>query len=96
MIFEYGGAPPGGDAHVTLSHRRVREAGAREAAATTAFYFAFDETLNVGVDPRGSPVTDDYPAVHNAFDGAVASVRFDLSHEVKRPEVRRRMTTLID
>ena len=95
MIFEYGGAPPGGDAHVTLSIDG-HEAGAGELPATTAFYFAFDETCNVGVD-RGSPVTDDYPAVHNAFDGTIASVRFDLSHEVELgPEVRRRMTTLVN
>ena len=82
-------------ATATMLHRRAR-GRARGIAATTAYYFAFDETFNVGID-RGSPVVDDYPAVHNAFDGTIASVRFDLSHEVELgPEVRRRMTTLVN
>jgi arylsulfatase len=44
---------------------------------TTAYYFSFDETFNVGVD-RGTPVVDDYPAVRNAFDGLIHQVRVDL------------------
>ena len=45
---------------------------------TTAYYFSFDETFNVGVD-RGTPVTDDYPPVHNRFKGVIHRVRFDLA-----------------
>jgi len=45
---------------------------------TTAYYFSFDETFNVGVD-RGTPVTDDYPPVHNGFEGVIHRVRFDLA-----------------
>jgi len=93
MEFEYGGAPPGGDAHVSLSVDEVQVAQG-ELPATTAYYFAFDETCNIGVD-LGSPVTDDYPAVRNAFAGRISWVRFDLAPEVELgPEVRRRMTTL--
>ncbi len=62
--FEYDG--------VTARQRRLRDAdrrrrdvGSGEIPATTAYYFAFDETFNVGVD-RGTPVTDDYPPVHNS------------------------------
>ena len=35
---------------------------------TTAYYFSFDETFNVGVD-RGTPVVDDYLPVRNRFEG---------------------------
>jgi arylsulfatase A-like enzyme len=95
MAFEYGGGPPGGDAEVTLSVDGV-EVGAGRLPATTAYYFSFDETCNVGVD-RGSPVTDDYPPVRNAFESRLHWVRFDLAPEVELgPEVRRRMSTLVN
>jgi len=95
MWFEYGGGPPGGAAHVTLSVDRENVASG-ELPATTAYYFAFDETTNVGVD-RGSPVTNDYAPVRNAYTGTIHGVRFDLDPEVELgPEVRRRMTTLIN
>ena len=94
MRFEYAGGPPGDGAQVTLLVDGAAVAGGA-LAATTAYYFAFDETCNVGVD-RGTPVTDDYPAVHNAFTGTIHGVRFDLHPQVApAPEVRRRMTTLI-
>ena len=93
MRFEYAGGPPGDAARVTLSVDGT-EVAAGEIPATTAYYFAFDETCNVGVD-RGTPVTDDYAPVHNAFGGRIHSVRFDLDPEVGLPDdVRRRMATL--
>ena len=93
MRFEYAGGPPGDAARVTLSVDGT-EVAAGEIPATTAYYFAFDETCNVGVD-RGSPVTDDYAPVRNAFGGRIHSVRFDLDPEVGLPDdVRRRMATL--
>jgi arylsulfatase len=49
--------------------------------STTAYYFSFDETFNVGVD-RGTPVTDDYPPVRNAFTGTIHGVRVDLAPQV--------------
>ena len=91
--FDYAGGPPGDAAHVSL---RVdgEEVASGQVPATTAYYFAFDETTNVGVD-RGSPVTDAYAPVHNAFTGTVHGVRFDLDPEVELgAEVRRRMITL--
>jgi arylsulfatase len=95
MVFEYGGSPPGGDAFVRLNVDG-REIGSGEIPVTTAYYFAFDETCNVGVD-RGSPVTDEYAPVHNAYTGRIHSVRFDLAPQIELgPEVRRRITALIN
>lgn len=94
MRMDYAGGPPGDGAEVSLLVDGVA-VGSGSLAATTAYYFAFDETLNVGVD-RGSPVTDDYPPLHNGFHGTIHSVRFDLDPEVELgPEVRRRVTTLL-
>jgi arylsulfatase A-like enzyme len=93
--FDYAGGPPGDAAHVTLLVDGD-EVGVGDIPATTAYYFAFDETCNVGVD-RGTPVTDEYPAVHNRFEGAVLGVRFDLGPVAEPgPEARRRMTTLVN
>ena len=50
---------------------------------TTAYYFSFDETFNIGVD-RGTPVVDDYLPVRNAFEGLIHRVGFDLD-EVAHP-----------
>jgi arylsulfatase A-like enzyme len=95
MSFAYAGGPPGDAARVTLSVDGA-DVAAGDLPATTAYYFAFDETLNVGMD-RGSPVTDDYPPVRNAFTGTLHGVRFDLDPAVEvGPEVRRRMTTLVN
>lgn len=42
-------------------------------------------------------MTDDYAPVRNAFTGRIAGVCFDLDTEVELgPEVRRRVTTLIN
>ncbi|MGA8211676.1 MAG: arylsulfatase [Nocardioidaceae bacterium] len=93
LRFEYAGGPPGDAAEVTLLVDDA-EVATGSVPATTAYYFAFDETLNVGVD-RGSPVVDDYPAVRNAFTGTIHRVRFDLAPEAElSPEIHRRMTTL--
>ena len=79
MDWTFHGSAPGGPAQVTLSidDQPVGNGGLDR---TTAFYFAFDETFNVGVD-RGSPVTDAYPAVDNSFTGAIGRVRVELAEE---------------
>ena len=74
--FAYDGGPPGSGADVVLEVDGTIVASGR-VPVTTAYYFSFDETFNVGVD-RGTPVTDDYPAVRNAFEGVIHRVRFDL------------------
>ena len=60
--------------------------GSGRIPVTTAYYFSFDETFNIGVD-RGTPVVDDYLPVRNRFQGRIAKVRFDLDEEgVSSPE----------
>jgi arylsulfatase len=76
MDFAYAGGPPGDAAAVALAIDR-QWVGAGRIVSTTAYYFSFDETFNVGVD-RGTPVTDDYPPVHNGFSGTIERVRIDL------------------
>ena len=74
--FDYDGGPPGSGAQVSLEVDGT-SVGTGRIPATTAYYFSFDETFNVGVD-RGTPVCDDYPPVRNRFEGLIHRVRFDL------------------
>jgi len=76
MDFAYDGGPPGDAATVRLLGKDT-ELGIGRIPATTAYYFSFDETFNVGVD-RGTPVTDDYAPVRNAFTGSIHQVRIAL------------------
>ncbi len=76
LDFRYDGGGLGRGADLTLLVDG-RPAGTGRVERTTAYYFSFDETLNVGVD-RGTPVTDDYPAVDNAFTGVIEWVRIEL------------------
>ncbi|MFC7407045.1 sulfatase-like hydrolase/transferase [Georgenia alba] len=91
-----GGREPGGPADVRLILDDA-VVGQCRLERTTAYYFAFDETFNVGVD-RGSPVTDAYPAIDNRFTGTIARVRFRLApvDEAIRRERARAMTTADD
>ena len=76
MRFSYDGGPPGsgGDVRLEIDGEVVGEG---RVDRSTAYYFSFDETLNVGVDV-GTPVSEEYPAVDNAFSGTIHRVRFDL------------------
>lgn len=76
--FDYDGGPPGSGADVTLEVDG-ETVGSGRVPATTAYYFSFDETFNIGVD-RGTPVVDDYLPVRNRFEGLIHRVRFDLGH----------------
>jgi len=89
---EYDGGPPGDGAEVSLLVDGA-EVGRGHVPATTAYYFSFDETFNVGLD-RGTPVTDDYPPVRNAFTGSIHGVRVDLAPQVPiDADGRRRIAT---
>jgi arylsulfatase A-like enzyme len=91
MEFAFDGGPPGSGADVTL-YDGGEAVGSGRLDQTTAYYFSFDETLNIGVD-RGTPVVDDYPPVHNAFTDEIAWVRIDQdgdSAELTEAERRRR------
>ena len=88
--YDGGGHGKGGTAILTVDD--VKQCETR-VDRTIAYYFSFDETLNVGVD-LGTPVTDDYPAVDNAFRGIVHSVRIDLDDDALPPDdegLRRRV-----
>ncbi|WP_196803951.1 arylsulfatase [Marmoricola sp. URHB0036] len=76
LDFAYDGGPPGsgGRASILIDGTLV---GRERIEETTAYYFAFDESFNVGID-RGSPVVDDYPPLRNAFTGDIRSVVVDL------------------
>jgi arylsulfatase len=74
--FAYDGGPPGSGADVSLEVDGD-EVGSGRVPVTTAYYFSFDETFNIGVD-RGTPVVDDYLPVRNRFGGLIHRVRFDL------------------
>ena len=79
---DYDGGPPGSGADVALLVDGAT-VGSGRVPATTAYYFSFDETFNIGVD-RGTPVVDDYLPVRNHYEGLIHRVRFDLG-EVGRP-----------
>ncbi len=87
MDFAYAGGPPGDAAAVALAIDGTW-VGSGRIAATTAYYFSFDETFNVGVD-RGTPVTDEYPPVDNAFNGTIRQVRIDLGPQTPLDDAAR-------
>ncbi|MGH8965751.1 MAG: arylsulfatase, partial [Actinomycetes bacterium] len=74
--FAYDGGPPGsgGDVRLDVDGEQVGEG---RVEGTTAYYFSFDETLNVGVD-RGTPVSEEYAPGANAFTGTIRRVHFAL------------------
>ncbi|WP_277670663.1 arylsulfatase [Saccharomonospora viridis] len=80
MEFAYAGGGVGKGGAVTL---RVNgsEVGGIMVPATIPYYFAFDETFDIGVD-RASPVTDDYPVVDNRFTGRLHWLRVDLGDDL--------------
>ncbi|MGH3446838.1 MAG: sulfatase-like hydrolase/transferase, partial [Nocardioidaceae bacterium] len=79
MVFTYDGGPPGSGTSITL-YDEGEQVGSARVEQTTAYYFSFDETLNIGRDP-GTPVSEDYPPRENDFGGAIDWVRVDLTGE---------------
>lgn len=76
LEFQYDGGGIGKGAEVRLA-ADGKVIGKGRVEQSTAYYFSFDETLNIGVD-RGTPVTDEYLPVDNAFTGTIHTVRIDL------------------
>jgi hypothetical protein len=76
MDFHYDGIGVGNGGTVVLEIDGEKQAEG-PVGPTIPYYFSFDETLDVGVD-LGTPVTDDYPEVDNAFRGVIHTVRIDL------------------
>ncbi len=76
--YDGGGVGQGGTAVLLVNGEKVADG---RVDATIPYYFAFDETFDVGVD-RASPVTDDYPIADNEFTGRLLWVRLDLADDV--------------
>ncbi|MQA09848.1 MAG: sulfatase-like hydrolase/transferase [Pseudonocardiaceae bacterium] len=78
--FDYdgGGVGKGGTAVLFVNGAKV---GHTYVAATIPYYFAFDETFDIGSD-RASPVTDDYPVADNEFTGTLRWVRVELGDDL--------------
>jgi len=81
MEFVYDGGGLGKGATVTL-FVDGKKVGEGRVDRTVAFVFALDETLEVGCD-MGEPVSPDYPARDNAFNGKVNWVQIDIDAAAK-------------
>jgi arylsulfatase len=92
MEFSYDGGAVGRGGDVTLLVDDEKVADGR-VDATIPYYFAFDETFDVGCD-RGSPVVDDYPPVRNRFSGRISQVRIDLGPQEQLPREAAEHTAL--
>lgn len=82
--FHYDGGGYGLGGTVVVTVDGVKRADGR-VERTIPYYFSFDETLDVGVD-LGTPVTDDYPPIDNAFTGTVHTVRIELDGPAPDPD----------
>ena len=82
FCYDGGGFGRGGQAVLSVDGDKVAHG---TVDATVAYYFSFDETLDVGID-LGTPVSEDYPAVGNEFTGTVHTVRIDLWEAEDRPD----------
>lgn len=76
--YDGGGVGNGGTAGLCVDGEKSAET---LIEATIPYYFAFDETFDVGLD-RASPVTDDYAAADNGFTGRLHWVRVDLADDL--------------
>lgn len=81
LAFGYDGGAPGAGADLALSVDAVIVAAGR-LEETTAYYFSFDETFNVGVD-RGTATSPEYVPLRNRCTGEVLQVRVDLGDDVE-------------
>lgn len=75
--YDGGGLGKGGDVVLCIDGAQCGQGRVEE---TAAYYFSFDETMNIGVD-RGTPVSDDFAAVHNGFTDTIIEVRIDLDED---------------
>ena len=80
LDFDYDGGGVGNGGTATLCVDGEKSAQTL-LEATIPYYFAFDETFDIGMD-RASPVTDDYPAADNSFTGQLHWVHVDLADDL--------------
>jgi hypothetical protein len=79
MEFQYdgGGLAKGGNALLYLDGKKV---GQGRVAATVPMIFSADETCDVRKG-TGSPVSPDYDAKHNEFNGEVSWIEIDIGKD---------------
>jgi arylsulfatase A-like enzyme len=81
MEFAYDGGGFGKGATITL-YVDGKKVGQGRVERTHMFIFALDETTEVGCD-LGEPVSEDYPARRNEFNGKVNWVQIDIDAAAK-------------
>jgi arylsulfatase A-like enzyme len=79
FAYDGGGLGKGGDASLWVDEANVAE---ERVERTLAFMFPVGEDFNVGID-IGTPVTDEYARLDNAFNGEIEWVRIDLGDRVE-------------
>jgi arylsulfatase len=79
--FDYDGGGPGKGGIVRL-YVDGTETGSGRVEMTQPLLFSADETTDVGSD-GGTPVSDDYGATGNAFNGTVEWVQIDLGDDAR-------------
>jgi arylsulfatase A-like enzyme len=81
MEFAYDGGGMAKGGTVTLYVDGARD-GEGRVEATVPMIFSGDETTDVGSDLH-TPVSDDYPAEHNQFNGRIEWVQIDLGDDAE-------------
>jgi arylsulfatase len=84
MEFTYSGGGLGKSAAISL-FVDGKSVGEGNVGRTHAFFFSMDETTEVGCDV-GQPVSRDYGARGNEFNGTVNWVRIDIDAAAKEPD----------
>lgn len=91
FLYDGGGFGKGG--LVTL-HCDGAEVASERIERTTPFAFSVADKFHVGVN-RGTPVTNDYPALDNNFCGDVAWVRIDTGDDATHESPERIAQTVM-
>jgi arylsulfatase len=81
MEFAYDGGGVGKGGNVTLFVDGVK-AGEGRVEATLSMVYSADDGCDVGLD-SGAPVSQDYPAGNNAFNGTVRGVQLAIAEEAQ-------------
>jgi arylsulfatase A-like enzyme len=77
MEFDYAGGGMGQGGTVTL-YTDGQKVGEGTVGATLAIVYSADDGCDVGLD-SGAPVSPDYPAANNAFNGRIRGVQFAIA-----------------
>lgn len=84
MEFEYAGGGPGKGGKATL-FIDGEKAGEGDIGNTLAFIFSADDGCDIGED-SGAPVTPDYAASHNRFNGEVKGIQLAIAEAAQQED----------